>query len=96
MLNFKCQLNLLGLLPWKPQAEIIKQQDNEEENSQSSEKKMNVVMPICTLHRRGAGKRIESSRPASALEGDAGSRQTNKPITEGKKSKVGSTERGES
>lgn len=48
-LNFKRQLNLLGQLPWKPGAEIIKQQDDEEENSQSNEKKMNVMMPICTL-----------------------------------------------
>jgi hypothetical protein len=79
-------------LPWKPGAEIIKQQDDEEENSQSNERKMSFKMPICTLHGRGRGKRIKSSRPAWALAGAAVSRQTNKSITEGKKSKVGSTE----
>lgn len=46
--HFKHQLHLLGQLPWRPGAEVIKQQDDDKENSQSHEKETSTPMLIRT------------------------------------------------
>lgn len=49
MLSFERQLHLLGQLPWKPGAEIIKQQDDDKEPSQSDREEMCTAVHIWNL-----------------------------------------------
>lgn len=47
VLSFECQLHLLGQLPWKPGAEIVKQQDDDKETSQSDREEMRGDVHCC-------------------------------------------------
>ena len=61
VLSFERQLHLLGQLPWKPGAEIVKQQDDDKEPSQSDREETRGDVHCCahleSLYGGGAEER---------------------------------------